>query len=250
MKITKKKITASANQPMHFWCPKCRNQAVLDVDNDVHSIMDVDYQDHFICEECASEFLGEVTHDLKVKLTPVKDVEAATNSCNIGVAPMVIDDDDVEAATQPWHADETMKEIYDAVQTAAIEWFQQNYGDPEITLNDIDELLVVETSVEDDGRIYVGVRAELSYDGMSDLADALNPVLEEYDKYAYFDMEQPGIMNAYIDVDGIYSSVTGAEEIDNDDFDQRWDAKFGDPTTEVFTKADFLSWLEEVDQFE
>ncbi len=42
------------------------------------------------------------------------------------------------------------------------------------------------------------VRAELSYNGLTKLADELNKIIEKYDSNAYFDMEEPGIMSAYI----------------------------------------------------
>lgn len=34
------------------------------------------------------------------------------------------------------------------------------------------------------------------------------------------------------------------------DFDDRWDTKFGEPTTEVFTPEEFESWMQEVIRFE
>lgn len=48
------------------------------------------------------------------------------------------------------------------------------------------------------GDIEVQVRAELDYDNLIELADVLNKVVEKYDKDAYFDAEQPGIISAVI----------------------------------------------------
>ena len=44
----------------------------------------------------------------------------------------------------------------------------------------------------------VEVRAELNYSSLQGLVDTLNPIIEKYDKNAYFDMETSGIITAYI----------------------------------------------------
>lgn len=48
------------------------------------------------------------------------------------------------------------------------------------------------------GDIEVQVRTELEYDDLMDLSDVLNKVVSKYDKDAYFDAEQPGILCAFI----------------------------------------------------
>lgn len=41
------------------------------------------------------------------------------------------------------------------------------------------------------------------------------------------------------------------EELSPDhDFDERWDNKFGEPSTEVFEADDFKRWMQEVIDFE
>ena len=52
---------------------------------------------------------------------------------------------------------------------------------------------------KEEGRTRVEVRAELDYSGMWALSDVLDPVVKKYDKEAYFDQEQPGIMVAFIE---------------------------------------------------
>lgn len=91
-----------------------------------------------------------------------------------------------------------------------------------------DYLFVETTPVDfDDGTsgYRVEVRAELGYDDMYDLVSALDPVIMEYDEYAYFDMDEPGIASGYVrkesDIKDPYD-VIGAEEItleDPDDFE-------------------------------
>ena len=54
---------------------------------------------------------------------------------------------------------------------------------------------------EDEGdRFYIEVRCDgFDYDSMGELCLILNDVVTKYDKYSYFDMAYPGIINAYID---------------------------------------------------
>lgn len=91
-----------------------------------------------------------------------------------------------------------------------------------------DYLFVETTPVDfDDGTsgYRVEVRAELGYDDMYDLVSALDPIIMQYDEYAYFDMDEPGIASGYVrkesDIKDPYD-VVGAEEItseDSDDFE-------------------------------
>lgn len=135
------------------------------------------------------------------------DLYAATNTCSIPVNPEVIEEDDQINTSITAARKISIKDIHDGVQNAAVRWFKTSYGDPDLTLNDINEMLIVDIHEADDGRTIVEVRAELSYDGMWELAEVLNKIVAKYDKEAYFDMEEPGIMTAYLDIDGIYSSA-------------------------------------------
>lgn len=67
-------------------------------------------------------------------------------------------------------------------------------------------------------RIEVGI--ELGYDGMSKISEAGDAVLYQYDRDAYFDAEEPGIISAYLNIDTI-SGVKGSTNIsaaDGNDF--------------------------------
>lgn len=87
MKLTKPSIIAGTSN-IYFQCPSCQTKALVDVDNEVRRLLDIDYQDRFVCEECGEEFLGEVGYDLKPKFTKIADnVESATNTCGIAARP-------------------------------------------------------------------------------------------------------------------------------------------------------------------
>ena len=80
--------------------------------------------------------------------------------------------------------------------------------------NEVDDYFFVEVSAteigEDHEAIRVEVRGEVSYEGLEDLMEALNPIIESYDSYAYFEPVEPGIIEAYVSVNQIDMSIYGA----------------------------------------
>lgn len=81
--------------------------------------------------------------------------------------------------------------------------------------NEVDDYFVVETSATEIGEdhheaIRVEVRGEVSYEGLEDLMEALNPIIESYDSYAYFEPVEPGIIEAYVRVNQVDMSIYGA----------------------------------------
>lgn len=57
----------------------------------------------------------------------------------------------------------------------------------------------IRISENKDGYIIVDVSAELNYDDMLALGEVLDPIVEKYDPNAYFDMEDPGLMSAFLE---------------------------------------------------
>ena len=88
-------------------------------------------------------------------------------------------------------------------------------------VDEIPDYLFVEVKQSDD-RIRVEVRAELSYDELTKLTHELDPIVQSFDKDAYFEPVEPGIAEAYIwNISGITSS-TNVPEVQNSD-DALWD---------------------------
>lgn len=109
----------------------------------------------------------------------------------------------VESATDI-DIDATKDKLYQEINNAVSAYMQdEGFDDPE-------QWSVVEVTDADDGRVKVEVRAEISYDGMWNLKDILDPIVTQFDPSAYFDMVDSGIMEAYVDVFGIYSAVNCA----------------------------------------
>lgn len=105
--------------------------------------------------------------------------------------------------------DDIRSNIYTKVKAVAT---SPDFGFDE---NEVDDYFFVEASATEIGEdhheaIRVEVRAEVSYEGLEDLMEALNPIIESYDSYAYFEPVEPGIIEAYVSVDQVDMSIYGA----------------------------------------
>lgn len=80
-------------------------------------------------------------------------------------------------------------------------------------VDEIPDYLFVDLEQADD-HIRIEVRAEVSYEGIEDLITSIDPVIQEYDKDAYFEPVEPGIAEAYIyNLSNVNSSETVEAEI-------------------------------------
>lgn len=90
-----------------------------------------------------------------------------------------------------------LQQVADEVKTK----IKEIYGDDD----DLMEYFVVEPKIGkyDDGstKYTIEVRGELGYDAMVDLASKLDEIVQQYDRYAYFDQVDGGIMTAAIEFD-------------------------------------------------
>ena len=93
-----------------------------------------------------------------------------------------------------------MPELENKIRAAATDVIVNRLGyDEDFAL----DYLIVETSNTDaeDARVKVEVRADLSYEESEKIADALNPIVRELDKDAYFDFVNHNTLAAYIRLD-------------------------------------------------
>lgn len=122
----------------------------------------------------------------------------------------VEDQEDVEGASSVSSASgrkHSIKTLHDALLNRASQVMRMN-GFP---LNEIADYLVVDIQPAEDGWLNCEVRAELSYEGMSDMIDALNPIVQKYDKDAYFDHVTGGIISAYLP-SGKFNAIQSATD--------------------------------------
>ena len=111
-----------------------------------------------------------------------------------------IDDTNNNASKQP---NSKLNQIRDKITKGVKKVRRLEAGFPE---DEVEEYSVVE--VDPSGK--VEVRAEVDYDGLMSLCDALNPIVQRYDKDSYFEPVQPGIIQAWVNTqnDVIESSTT------------------------------------------
>ena len=100
----------------------------------------------------------------------------------------------VYASKPPFDTNKLESEIRNASRS-----FLENLGYPEDYINDYFNVdISIDAKNGDDTTYLVEVRAELDYDELFDLGENLNHIVEDYDSNAYFDVEEPGIITAYV----------------------------------------------------
>lgn len=119
------------------------------------------------------------------------------------------DQEDVEGASVSSASGRkhSIKTLHDALLNRASQVMRMQ-GFP---LNEIADYLVVDIQPAEDGWLNCEVRAELSYEGMSDMIEALNPIVQKYDKDAYFDNVTGGIISAYLP-SGKFNAIQSATD--------------------------------------
>lgn len=151
--------------------------------------------------------LCEISSDRQAKFEKyIKERSEVTNTDEADI--IVIEEDYVKGAIEAMSEvigrtekiEEAKKDIGELVPTLkqmAYEILQSDeMGFPE---DEAKDYTVVELKNGEDNSIIVEVRAELSYEGMENLIEYLNPVVKGYDKESYFDMVEPGIAQAVIE---------------------------------------------------
>lgn len=113
--------------------------------------------------------------------------------------------------------DQVLKEIKSKLKEVMTS-YQFGYDD-----NEWEDYSGADIYLNNDGYFVVTVYAEVSYDGLVDIMDALNPIVEKYDPDAYFDTETPGRCSAYIDPNNIpkkmypkYDGIQNSEKVYSD----------------------------------
>ena len=122
------------------------------------------------------------------------------------------------------------------ITSAALKFFKEK------GLEEQEDYLNVEVSDTENKLIKVEVRAELSYNELTALADVLDKVVAKYDDEAYFEPETAGIITAFIDND------PQPEKVD-DDIASYWKDKFAKCTTFEQLKSVYREFVDVRDFF-
>lgn len=147
------------------------------------------------------------------------------------------EDSDISGTTvTSRNLDRIRKELTDKLYNAASKLLQTpEYGFP---FDEIANMLFVDINKDSIG-LRVEVRAELSYDGMWSLKEKLDQIIQKYDKDSYFDIDDPGIMSAYLTIadDTVESAdYGGAYDIDPHSYFTKDElVEFGDDVADTLT---------------
>jgi hypothetical protein len=175
------------------------------------------------------EEIQEVFPDAKRKgkLIVAHNVKSASSSTNVNSSENIRPIDELNDVTDQLR-DDLIQKLID-VMTGP------NFGFPR---NDVLDYSRVDIGFDDDeNRIEVAVGAEVSYDGLMQIAQELDPIIQSYDQDAYFDAEDAGLLVAVIPYDSLrkHMNVNSAVDIPEPSLDppEYDDPEEGEETVEV-----------------
>ena len=116
-----------------------------------------------------------------------------------------VDEDDIYSSTMSDMIPKLKEELKSAVTDTML---SEEFGFSE---NEVEQYSAIDVYVKDNS-IVCEIRAEVSFDGLMELCDNCNQVVEKYYKDAYFDPEEPGIATAYIPINDITGAITAMED--------------------------------------
>lgn len=153
------------------------------------------------------EEIQEVFPDAKRKgrLIVAHNVKSASSSKNVNSSEKIRPIDELNDVTDQLR-DDLIQKLID-VMTGP------NFGFPR---NDVLDYSRVDIRFDDDeNRIEVEVGAEVSYDGLMQIAQELDPIIESYDHDAYFDAEDAGLLVAVIPYESLrkHTDVNSAVDV-------------------------------------
>lgn len=175
------------------------------------------------------EEIQEVFPDAKRKgkLIVAHNVKSASSSTNVNSSENIRPIDELNDVTDKLR-DDLIQKLID-VMTGP------NFGFPR---NDVLDYSRVDIGFDDDeNRIEVEVGAEVSYDGLMQIAQELDPIIESYDHDAYFDAEDAGLLVAVIPYESLrkHTDVNSAVDIPEPSLDppEYYDPEEGEEKVEV-----------------
>ena len=175
------------------------------------------------------EEIQEVFPDAKRKgkLIVAHNVKSASSSTNVNSSENIRPIDELNDVTDQLR-DDLIQKLID-VMTGP------NFGFPR---NDVLDYSRVDIRFDDDeNRIEVEVGAEVSYDGLMQIAQELDPIIESYDHDAYFDAEDAGLLVSVIPYESLrkHTDVNSAVDVPEPSLDppEYDDPEEGEETVEV-----------------
>ena len=204
----------SASKPLQkvvtLMCPNCHVGAVIDEDRSAHEYTEIRSGDYMRCQNCGSGFTVDKADGI-VKLLDIEAHEFDNDPIGSG-----------KPLTTTLEEDKPFNDIYNSTilgseynmkYSTLVDKLTDTTKDFMLSKGylpeDVVEYFTVDVSpTEDNQYLSAEVGAELDYDSISALADMLNPIVQDVDADAYFDVEEPGIIIAYVPYGSIESSTS------------------------------------------
>lgn len=152
------------------------------------------------------EEIQEVFPDAKRKgkLIIAHNVQSASSSTNVTSSEKIRPIDELNDVKDQLR-DDLIQKIVDVMSGP-------NFGFPR---NDVLDYSRVDIRFDDDeNRIEVEVGAEVSYDGLMQIAQELDPIIQSYDQDAYFDAEDAGLLIAFIPYESLRKQMNVNSAVD------------------------------------
>lgn len=160
---------------------------------------------------------------------------------------------EVNADSSEAELQQIMDDIKSAISTKLHRIMTSEFGFEDSEVDDYSRVDVSSVNLGEDHEetIRVEVRVELSYNGMEKVKDALDPIIESYDSYAYFDFDDPGIMSAYVRLDEVDMSVYGSEdevvEYGDSEYTNRYVTKYRNKSYIVYDNSNSVNLPQDAD---
>lgn len=126
----------------------------------------------------------------------------------------------VKESVSPYKKRELKKQLQDEIYNILIHEFltKPKWGFENI--KEIDDLLGLVIEVNDykgdyDNDFVAEIRGEFTYDELEDVGDILDPIVQKYDKEAYFEPVTSGITRAYIKLSDIKESINEDTDVED-----------------------------------
>jgi hypothetical protein len=192
-------------------CPKCHIKAVYDTDTNAKSYNDIEYGDYLECTNCGAEFTADKSNGI-VTLLDIEEHEFDNDPIGSGKPTSTAELEDEPAFASEDLANSAILGGPDMKYSTLVDKltkltknFMISQG---FASEDVVDYYTVDVSPTTDGRyLAVQVRAELGYADIVELAAELDPIVAEISQDAYFDVDEPGIITAYVPSDLIEASA-------------------------------------------
>lgn len=218
MKITKRRniFSNSKSKDDDFVCPNCGNESLKGGGDG-----------RCVCRDCNSEFQVSYKNNKLIK-TEITSNDALNYGADL-TSDIYGGDTDV------------LNHIHSKVEEEFNNIMQEpRFGFLPDEIDDYSTIQVTSEMLNGEKYIKVEIRAELSFDGMMEIGERLNEVVSKFDIDAYFDMEDAGIMNAYIKWNKAIQLIELSTDIEDDVTAANYGGAFDIDPNQYFTKEEIV----------